>query len=371
MRIGSWVITYSLNCIRQGPAHLGGRIWLFLLSMVSWLYSPLVRLRGLAYSLGWMPQRRLPVPVISVGNISLGGTGKTPLVERIARAVSEEKKRVAILIRGYRGSSEAETVVVSDGTRLLSRPAEAGDEAYLLAKRLPSVAVVAGKDRYRAGSLAITDLGAQSLVLDDGFQHRSLKRDLDIVSIDASEPFGYGHLFPRGLLREPLESLSRADVLVIIRAKADQDLEEIRGRLRRYNPQAALFVGERRPLSFMKMPEESQHRLEEIRGWKCVAFSGIANPPSFLALLSSLGAEVMRSFSFPDHHPYRLEELGEIVGWAKEAGVQALLTTEKDSIRLPQDLYPLPIPLYYLRMEIQLSQEKEFFSLVRGVGRAS
>lgn len=367
MRIRSWAIDYSLRCIRGEPLDLRARIWLLLLGLVSSIYGLVVRLRAIGYSMGLLGRSKLPAPVISVGNISLGGTAKTPMVEKIAGAFSKEKKRVSILSRGYGRSSYRETLVVSDGSRLLARFPESGDEAYLLAKNLPSVAVLVGKDRFLTGSLAIESMKAEMIILDDGFQHLPLERNLDLVLLDASDPFGHGHLFPRGLLREPIGHLSRADLFVIVKGREDEDLGEISKSLGRVNPRASIFSAMRYPLFLVRMPEENRQELEAIRGKRSIALSGIANPASFLSVLEQLGAEVIRSFSFPDHHPYSLEELGRILNWAQQAGVEALLTTQKDAVRMPLDFFPCPIPLIYPRIEIRISQEEEFFSLLRRV----
>lgn len=367
MRVGDRTVSYSLKCIREGPSHLGDRLWLLLLEVASWIYRALVGLRALAYGRGWMRRKEVSVPVISVGNICLGGTGKTPLVEVIARTLAEGRKRVAILTRGYKGSFPGEALVVSDGGHLLAGPAEAGDEAFLLARQLPSVAVIVGRDRFLSGSLAIRQLGADLLVLDDAFQHLALQRNLDIVLIDASEPFGYGHLFPRGLLREPLEALLRADVLVIVREDKQDAVEEVKKVLPRYNPRAPIFIGERRPLFWVEMPGETRRGLEELRGKRCVAFSGIANPSSFLSRLSSLEVEVARSLPFPDHHPYSARELQQVAREARAGDAHALLTTEKDAVRIPADFFPSPLPLLYLRIEMRLAEEEDFFSLLRRV----
>ena len=371
VKIGQRLTTYTLDCMRERSYHTPARIWLFLLSMVSWIYYSLVKLRGSGYALGIMPRRKLPVPVISVGNITLGGSGKTPLVEKIAKVLCAEQKRVAILTRGYKGSSEGETLLVSDGVRLLAGVKEAGDEAFMLAMNLPSAAVVVGKDRFRSGMLAIRDLSVEALILDDGFQHLALQRDLDVVLIDAKEPFGHGHLFPRGLLREPPTALSRAHLIVITQGADCCDPNGIRESVRRYNRRAPIFTGKRRPLFLVAVPEGTRRELEEIRGKRCVAISGIASPSSFLALLLSLGAEVIRSFSFPDHYPYTRQELREIAGVAQGAGAHFILTTEKDAVRIPPDLFPWPVPLLYLRVEIELSDDAGFFSLLKRGARLS
>jgi len=365
VKLGQRIAIYTLDCIRRRSPCAPARLWLLLLGITSWMIYPLVLLRGLGYSRGVIRRRQLSIPVISIGNISLGGTGKTPMVERIARVFSNEGRRVVILTRGYKGSAQEKTLVVSRGARVLAGPREAGDEAFMLARNLTSVGVIVDKDRFRSGKVAMKDLGAQALILDDGFQHLALQRDLDVVLIDAAEPFGYGRLFPRGLLREPLKGLSRADIMVIVQGAESCDLERLRGTLRRYNRQAPIFVGRRRPLCLVALPGESEQKLEGIRGQRCVAFCGIASPHAFLSLLASLGAEVIRSFSFPDHHPYTPEELHQIVEGAKAAGAQLILTTEKDAVRLPVDLLSLPLVLSYLRMEIQLSEEEAFFSLLK------
>lgn len=362
MNLKGRIISYSLDCIRQEPARIGARTWLLFLLLASWVYGLLVRMREVAYSSGWVSPRSLPIPVISVGNMGLGGTGKTPMVERIARRLSEGGKRVAVLLRGYQGSFSGEALVVSNGIT----PHQVGDEAFLLAKKLPSAMVIVGKDRFRAGERAVARQ-AEVLILDDGFQHRALRRDLDIVLVDASEPFGYGHLFPRGLLREPLTALARADILVITRGAGKEDLARIGEKFRSFNPHVPLFIGERRPLHWVKMPEDTRKDLEGMKGRRCLAFSGIANPSLFFSLLSSLGVEVARSCSFPDHHAYTSEELKQIVKWSQEAGAEALLTTEKDAVRLPAGAFPLKVPLFYLRIELALSQEEAFFSRLEQV----
>ena len=369
MKIGQRVATYTLDCMQKRSYNTPARIWLLLLRIASWIYYLLVKLRGSGYALGILPRRRLPVPVISVGNITLGGSGKTPLVEKIARALSAEQKRVAILTRGYKGLREGETLLVSDGVRLLAGAKEAGDEAFMLATSLPSVAVVVGKDRFRSGMLAIRDLNAQALILDDGFQHLALQRDFDVVLIDAEEPFGHDHLFPRGLLRELPTALSRAHVIILIQGIEQTEPKGIQELVRRYNQRAPIFTGERRPLFLVAVPEGTRRELEEIRGKKCVAVSGIARPSSFLTLLLSLGAEVIRSFSFPDHHPYTHEELREIVREAQGGGAHFILTTEKDAVRVSPDLFPSPVPLLYLRIEMGLSDEAGFFSLLKRKAR--
>jgi tetraacyldisaccharide 4'-kinase len=287
------------------------------------------------------------------------------MVEKIAGTFSREKKRVSILSRGYGRSSCREISVVSDGSRLLARFPESGDEAYLLARNLPSVSVVVGKDRLRTGSLAIDSMKAEMIILDDGFQYLPLKRNLDLVLLDASDPFGHGHLFPRGLLREPIEQLSRADLFVIVKGREDEDLGGIIESLGRLNSRASVFVGMRCPLFLVRMPEESREELEGIRGKKSIALSGIANPASFLSVLEQLGAEVIHSFSFPDHHPYSPGELERILNWGWQAGAEVLVTTQKDAVRIPSDFFPCPIPLIYPRIEIRISQEEEFLSLLR------
>jgi len=368
VRPGERVACWWLRAIREARNRPSDNLWLQLFQVLSWFYRVLVGLRQECYRRGWFRTWKLPAAVISVGNMVVGGTGKTPLVERIARELSGTRK-VAVLLRGYGGVRSRQPMVVSDGTRILRDWTEAGDEALLLARNLPGVAVVSGVDRVAAGDWAVRHWGAELLLLDDGFQHLRVRRDLDLVLLDGENPFAGYHLFPRGLLREPAKELERADGLVVIAGPGtgreglgERDLE---GELRRFNRSAPIFVAERAPISWMEHPQGARRELEEARGKRCLSFCGIGNPDSFHSLLCSLGLEVVECLDFPDHHPYSLEELERIVGRAKRQQVPLLVTTEKDAVRIPACFNPFPLSLLYLRIQIRLRGEEEFFSWVK------
>ncbi|HLE04669.1 MAG TPA: tetraacyldisaccharide 4'-kinase, partial [Anaerolineales bacterium] len=245
-------------------------------------------LRTALFARGLTGIRRLPVPVLSVGNLIAGGTGKTPFVEMLARRLQTQGHRVAIVLRGYRGRSATPTII-SDGRRLLCEPPVAADEAYLLARHLPGVAVLTGADRYRVGQLALEQLKCEVIVLDDGFQHLRLHRDLDIVLLDAANPMGYGRLLPSGLLRERPDGLARADLLVVTHADSGADVDEIKRSLRRYAPTAPIALAVHRPLGLTGACGEERLSPSHLDGQRLVVFSGIGNPSGFEATLVRLG----------------------------------------------------------------------------------
>ncbi|MFN3477065.1 MAG: tetraacyldisaccharide 4'-kinase, partial [Candidatus Methylomirabilales bacterium] len=274
-----------------------------------------------------------------------------------------------VLLRGYRGKVKT-PLLVSDGVDILAKPPLAGDEAYLLATKLPGVPVVTGADRYLAGSWAFSRFHPDVFLLDDGFQHWKLYRDLDIVLLDGRNPFGYGHLLPRGLLREPPEALGRADLVAITTDHPDfaqgrpQGFEELLASLRRYHPKAPIIL-RRLPRPFLALSDGREAcdelgrvvGLSALKGKKALAFSGIGNPSSFEAHLRRLGVEVLEHRVFPDHHRYRLQELRILAETAKKKGAEVLLTTEKDMVRIPP--WPSAIPLFALRIELEVIEGEQ------------
>ncbi len=303
-----------------------------LLTALAWPYDWMHRLRLQAYLRGWAAVRRLPCRVLSVGNLTLGGTGKTPMVEAIATLLCQRGYRVGVLSRGYGRRGREAMTVVSDGTRCLVLPEVAGDEPVLLAEHLPGVPVVVGRDRYAAGMLAVERFGVEVLVLDDGFQHLQLGRDLDILLLDSARPFGTGRLFPRGDLRERPSALGRADVIVFTRWERGMPM-----------PPSALPLAHPLPVSFRSCHEPSGLRalpdgrvlpLAALNGRRVLAFCGIGGPESFRRTLQRLGVVVVAFVAFPDHHPYTCLELADLIRMAEEHRAEVLVTTEKDSIRL-------------------------------------
>jgi tetraacyldisaccharide 4'-kinase len=296
-----------------GPALVRG-----LLAGLAVPYAVAVSARNAAYDRGLVRVARAGLPVVSVGNLTLGGTGKTPLVAWVARMLAAHGRRPAIVSRGYRAA-----------------PGGQSDEAAELAILLPSVPHVADRDRVAAAARAVT-LGADVVVLDDGFQHRRLARDLDIVAVDATDPFGAGRLFPRGLLREPLAGIARAGAVVLTRATAvtEERRRRIRGRLEEAcGPRPPVWVeAEHRPLRLRSAGGEIRP-LEAVRAGRVVAFAGIGNPAAFRGTLAGLGAELAGFRGFADHHPYSPDDLESLDRWARELGADLVLTTLKDLVK--------------------------------------
>jgi tetraacyldisaccharide 4'-kinase len=281
-------------------------------------YGWVSRWRNARYDCGLQRVQRVPIPVVSIGNLTLGGTGKTPCVEYVARFYYQHGRRAAILSRGYGGTQ---------GTN---------DEALLLARNLPEVPHLQGTDRVTLAVAALERYQSEVLVLDDGFQHRRLARDLDIVLVDATDPWGQGYLFPRGLLREAPTGLRRAGLIVLTRC--DQRSMEKRGRLReaiaRIAPGIPVAEALHRPLHLVN-DDQATAPLERLRGRKLAAFCGLGNPAAFRDTLAALGAEVQAFRVFPDHHAYTPQDLENLAAWAAQQPQEALLvTTQKDLVKL-------------------------------------
>jgi tetraacyldisaccharide 4'-kinase len=306
------------------------------LRAASALYRVGVSARNRRYDHDPAASVRLPVPVISVGNITTGGTGKTPLVIEIARRLSEQHRTPAVLSRGYKATGDQEA-----------------DELRLVRRRLPDIVCVADPDRFRGARAAIDRHGADVIVLDDGFQHRALARDVDIVLIDATCPFGYGHLLPRGLLREPIEELRRASLLVISRADQvdDASLELIEASLERYAPVVPRVRSRHRPAGLVAL-DGSNLTGSPDRVGPVFCFAAIANPAAFRRTVESTGIRVAGVQWWPDHHPYRERDVVRVHQLARRAGASALVTTEKDAVKLSDLAVSWTTPVYAQRIEI-------------------
>ncbi len=303
---------------------------LFFLSLV---YGVVLWLRTGAYAAGLLKTKRLPCRVISVGNITLGGTGKTPTVINIAGLMQQHGRQPLVLSRGYGRRDESATAVVSDGASLVLDPAVGGDEPALIANRLLRVPVVVGSDRYGAGTFAVERFHPDCIVLDDGFQHIRLARDLNIALIDASDPFGRGMLFPAGILREPLSALERADVVVITRVEQAGDIASLIEIIRMHTT-ARIFTARYAPRDLVDSATGETRPLTDLRGAAVFAFAGIARPSSLTSLLGSLGAIVKGTAWYPDHHPYTKSDLARVLRSAVDSNAAMVVTTEKDSVRL-------------------------------------
>jgi tetraacyldisaccharide 4'-kinase len=306
--------------------------WRYLLLPLAPLYRSAVAVRGSAYRRGWLRRAGLPVPVISVGNLTFGGTGKTPTVVALVRDLIRLGRRPAVLTRGYRRNDDRLAVVMGPTPR--QRADEVGDEPLEMARRLPGVPIVVDANRERGGNEAVR-LGADVVVLDDGFQHLRLERDLDVVLIDAGDPWGGGRLPPLGRLREPVAALSRADAVVITKVPADWRpvVAAIEAEIDRAAPTLQVFVS-RVVASRLRRPDGAWVEPGELAGRRVFAFAGVGRPGGFVDTLRETAAEVVGERWFPDHHPYTAGELAELAA-AAEAVDAVPVTTAKDAVKLP------------------------------------
>jgi tetraacyldisaccharide 4'-kinase len=326
------------------------------LRLLSALYALAIRLRQMLYALGVFRQQSLALRVISVGNITLGGTGKTPTVIQIAGLLLKNHRHPAVVSRGYGREDESAIAVVSDGSKVLVDAKSGGDEPVLIGSLLPGVPVVVGSDRHRAAVLAQQRFKTDTIVLDDGFQHIRLKRDLDIVLVDAVDPFGNGKLFPAGVLREPLTALARANVVLITSADKADDLDGLKRVIRR-NTRARIFTARQLPKDLTEIASGAASPHDALRGTAVLAFSGIARPASFTALLRSLGADIRAEIAYPDHYAYKKSDLTTLFERAAAANASMIITTEKDAVRLkPWN----PDGIWALRIELNIVENNEW-----------
>ena len=330
---------------------------------LSLLYGAVTRTRLSLYRRGTFQTTKLDRPVISVGNITTGGTGKTPLVEYVAKSIASRGKRVCILTRGYGRKDPHLQVIVSDGYDVLASPSEAGDEPYLLATKLTGkAAVISSADRIAAGQEAIKDFGTEVFVLDDGFQHLRLARDLNIVCIDATNPWGGGRLLPYGRLRESLDGMSRADCVVLTRCDQVESVEGLREEVRGLIGGKPVFESRMRPVRVVSLKNGPDTILVPGR---VGAFCAVGNPSSFFESLRGLGYELGLERAFADHHVYSQSEIEELNQLAKQTAATALITTAKDAVKLKGVTFELPC--YVLEIEIAIDDAEQFTALVADV----
>jgi tetraacyldisaccharide 4'-kinase len=337
-----------------------------MLAPLSALYGLATRARLALYQQGAFSVERLEVPVISVGNITAGGTGKTPLVAWLARAVAREGQRACILTRGYGRVNPKSRVLVSDGERVLADAREGGDEPLMMAEMLRGQsAVISDADRVGAARWAMKNLNSEVFILDDGFQHLRLARDLNIVTVDATDPWGGQHLLPRGTLREPLAGLKRADCLVITRADQSTDLDALRAEASGLSEGRPIFLSRTRisrvrPLS---STTEAEDRSVNTLAQPCAAFCAIGNPRAFFKQLTDSGLTLAHARAFTDHHVYTQGEIDALYGEARAHGARVLLTTAKDAVKLRS--LNLPLPSYVLEIELLIDEEDGLLYLLR------
>ncbi len=322
----------------------------FFLRIASCGYAVVIGVRNFLYSKGWLKVHRVNVPVISIGNITTGGTGKTPLVIWICRLLSQENIPCAILTRGYKAAQSSKL-----------KTQNYGDEPKILAEGCPQAKVIVNPDRVAGAQEAINKYGAQVLIMDDGFQHRRLNRNLDIVAIDATCPFGYDKMLPAGLLREPVSAVKRADAVVITRTdQMDKDaLEILEARLRHINPDM-IIARSIHEAAFIKTMHQEKICVEKLRGKKLFAFCGIGNPDAFLASIRRIGALQTGSKIYNDHYTYTRADINDIYEEARYLGAELILTTQKDWTKASLKEFPVTdIPFAYLAVELKFTAGEE------------
>ncbi len=345
---------------------------------ISLVYGAGQKLRAFAYRHRVVPARQLPCKVICVGNITVGGTGKTPMTMYVAQMIKQLGYRAAIVSRGYRGSAESQGGIVSDGKSIGMGPELAGDEPYLMARSLREIPVIIGKNRYASGMLALKQFQPDVIVLDDGFQHLRLQRDIDLVLLDHTLPFGNGHLLPRGILREPISALARSTACILTRCRSGQDdpgtspLELIK----QYAPHSPVFTSSHKPYVYpVKAGEQfsvtgtaSQYSDQEVNRMTkepIFGFSAIARNADFQNTVKNLGFNPSGFLEFSDHHRYTAHDLSFIQSKAESAGACCLITTEKDLVRLsPQN--PFPLQLIVVGVKISFgNNQREFINFLK------
>ena len=337
------------------------------LHLASHVYAAGVRARAWAYRHGVLHRVAMDVPVVSIGNVTVGGTGKTPLTIFLAKALSAHGRRPAIVSRGYLKKGRG-LVIVSNGRTILARRQQAGDEPYLMARALPGIPVVVGPNRTLAAYVALGRFAPDIIIMDDGFQHLKVQRDLDIVVIDATDPFGNGMTLPRGILREPPNHLLRADMLVMTRVNQAEHVDELREHLHSLNPRAPVIESMHRPVALRDFHSRDDLGLDRLRGARVVSLSSIGNPTSFERTLTGLGAVLEDHWRLPNHYHYRRGPLSDIVDRARDLDVDAIVTTEKDMVRFPPG-FAFHIPLWIMEIQLELTAGEEHLTRVLELGR--
>ncbi len=343
--------------------------WVPLLAPLSLLYGAAVRLHVATALRG--KRKSLPGFVVSIGNLTTGGTGKTPAVHMLAEWACAQGFRVAVLSRGYGGRHRKGVLEVSDGETVFAGPEDAGDEPFLLAKKLRGIPVLTAKDRYSAGLLARRKHDSNFFILDDGFQHLTLKRDLDMVLLDAATPFGNGHLLPRGPLREPKSHLKRADAFIITRSHGPTGDGEIMAFCRKKFPHKPLFRSAHQPKTVVFPHSGKIFSSEHLKGMGVVAFAGIARPDVFKRTLTELGAEIRLFRRFRDHHTFTNQDILDLVRQKEALGADCLITTEKDWVRVER-FVPHVSDMAYLTITFTLSPAPDaFLQMVKTASKCS
>lgn len=331
-----------------------------MLAFISSLFGAVGRVRAGLYRAGLLRRHRLGAPVISVGNLAVGGTGKTPLVALVAQTLQQAGFEPAVLSRGYKGDAEQTGLLVSDGQRILSQVRQCGDEPFLLARLLPGVPLAVGKDRRRSAGLVppAQQLGKRIFILDDAYQHLRVHRDLDLLVLDATDPFAGERPMPAGRLREPLSGIRRADWIILTRSHLATGLEETKAEVGRRHPSARLFTVHHAPAALIDV-RSGLRPLEELSGAPVIALAGIGKPQLFSEDIRRMGIEVTEEAFFADHHWFTQKELDHILARLSTGPARAVLTTEKDSVRL-ESLRFGQGQVFALRIQARADADEDF-----------
>ncbi len=345
---------FYLRLVKNGPENFLGWVVFVGLWPLSCLYGLVVRLRMLAFSLGLKKTYHASVPVISVGNLSVGGTGKTPMADFLAKWMVQHNIPSAIVSRGYGGNYSVAVARVTQGSKVAMTPAECGDEPFLLARRNPTVPVFVARRR-RLGVKAAEKAGARLIILDDGFQHRAVHRDLDIVLLDSQKTFGNGHIVPAGQLREPQSALQRCHLLVMTRVQpGDSSVPKV----------SKPTIHSRHIMSqTLTSLAGDVVSWDELAGKKCVAFAGIARPDAFFAALKTRNLTLSDEISFMDHQVYNTESLERLFQVSR--GCDALVTTEKDAVKLAKAEFL--VPCYQVGVDLEFADTAQLDHLLQGL----
>lgn len=375
--IGERLEQYFIDVIREKRHTKFDMAVYGILFIGSRFYRNIVQLRLWMYEKRVIRNRAIGCLVVSIGNLTCGGTGKTPVVEIFAKTLSRKGRRVAVLSRGYRSQDrsfidkmkkkftskrrEVPPRVVSDGRDLLLNSMTAGDEPYMLASNLKDVVVLVDKDRVKSGLHAISEFQTDTLILDDGFQYLNLKAHINILLVDSTAPFDNHHVLPRGLLREPIKNISRADYIFLTKSDGSPRLRHLKTFIHHHNPRAEIIECCHRPQYLEDVFDRGErYPLETLKGRRTASISAIANPASFNSFLEENGANIVLERHYADHHRYTQQEMIDFLNAAKSAGAEYIMTTEKDAVRMPR-LDRRDIPMLFLRIEIDILSGQENF----------